>query len=198
MEPSLRIKLLKEVDFLKIGTDETGTYPLQFILETINSEDERIIAVDKIIPLFFELSYDKFGSHIVEKTLSKCKYSVIKEKLEVLIYDDVLKLACDANGIKILKFYAQTVYTNTDYNRLEKMVFENIGVLINSQYGNYLLQCIIENWDIKYSWKIINKYKTKLLQLVTQKYSSNVIEKLISTVGEVSAFKIIIIFLSNN
>lgn len=186
MEASLREKLLTDVDFFKIGKDETGTYPLQFILETINTEQERIIAINKILPIFYSLAYDKFGSHIVEKTLYKCKYSLIKEKLEGLINQDLMKLAIDSNGIKVLKFYTQTIYTNNDHHELEKVVFENIGVLINSQYGNYLLQCIIENWDIKYSWKIINKYRNKLLQLVTQKYSSNVVEKLISTVGEVS------------
>jgi hypothetical protein len=170
---------------MKVGVDETGTYPLQFILESMSTKEEKEIALNKILPLFMELSADKFGSHIVEKTLSSCEYLSIKQHCEDIILENMMKLACDPNGIKILKFYAQCVFQNNDHALLEIKIFDNINSLINSQFGNYLIQCIIENWSADYAWKIVNTFKKKLLQLVTQKYSSNVVEKLINCIGEV-------------
>lgn len=153
------------------------------------TQEEKEIALRKILPLFLQLSVDKFGSHIVEKTLSRCDYPSIKEQCESLILENMMKLACDPNGIKVLKFYAQSVFQNNDHLLLETKVFDNISSLINSQFGNYLIQCIIENWSVDYAWKIVNTFKKKLLQLVTQKYSSNVVEKLINCIGEVSQTK---------
>lgn len=150
------------------------------------TQEEKEIAMSKVLSMFLELSVDKFGSHIVEKTLSRCDYSYLKSNCQSLILDNLMKLACDPNGIKVLKFYAQSVFQNNDHALLEEKIFDNLGSLINSQFGNYLIQCIIENWSIDYSWKIVDTFKKKLLQLVTQKYSSNVIEKLINIAGEVS------------
>ena len=51
--------------------------------------------------------------------------------------------------------------------------------MIIHQYGNYVIQTIIENWDDNELDDIINQYKNKYIYLSKQKYSSNAIERII-------------------
>jgi hypothetical protein len=107
--------------------------------------------------------------------------------------DNFLQLVCNVNGIKIIKFIAVTTFAHNDYIDFEKIVFSNISSLINNQYGNYLIQCIIEKWPKEYAVKVSVVYMQRLNYLILQKFSSNVLEKLIIILGQVIFFILLIL-----
>ena len=51
--------------------------------------------------------------------------------------------------------------------------------LIIHPYGNYVIQELVESWDLFEVKKSLNLYKNKLTSLSMEKYSSNVMEKYI-------------------
>ena len=51
--------------------------------------------------------------------------------------------------------------------------------LIVHQYGNYVIQVIMENWEDRELEDIINLYKNKYVYLSNQKFSSNAMERII-------------------
>ena len=65
------------------------------------------------------------------------------------------------------------------HKKLKKIIYDNALNLIVHQYGNYVIQVIVENWDDNDLEDIINIYKDKYIYLSKQKYSSNVIERII-------------------
>ena len=174
-----RLKILSNLDFYEVGKDETGTYPLQYIIENLSTEEEINLTYSKIYPNFGKLCFDKFGSHIIEKVLKKTKYELINSLFQEKVKNHFLEYSLDANGIKVLKIFAVVLFNNKNEKEFESLLNVNLDYLINNQFGNYLIQCIIDNWSIEYSWKIANYFKGKYIILITQKFSSNVIEKLI-------------------
>ena len=175
----MKLKVLSNIDFLQISIDETGTYPLQSIVENINT------------PYFQELSLSKNGNHIVEKSLVNLSYDIMFNFYGTII-DNFISFSYDQYGIKIIKLFAISVANNLsnsikkkNFEIFEAKIFENIEKLINHEFGNYLIQVVIYNWKILYAWKIADYFENRLLELSMNKYSSNVLEKLISKLENV-------------
>lgn len=182
----MKLNLVKQLDVKSIATNEIGTYPLQSIIESQISEDEGNIIIDKIKPNFIELSMNKYSVHILEKALANRgmnTYSIFFTE----IVDNFLILSTNQYGVKLIKMFAVKVLEAKDYFHIfEKIAFENINKLINDEYGNYLIQTIIDYWHCSYSSKIISLYEGSLLSLSNKKYASNVIEKLLKKYEYVS------------
>lgn len=65
--------------------------------------------------------------------------------------------------------------------RLAKSLISHTKDIIGNQYGNYALQYILENGTLEYSYDVVKTIKGSIIKLCMQKYSSNVLEKLIKT-----------------
>ena len=186
MSLNSKLKLIRKIDFLKISKNETGTYPLQSIIESITSDQEKSLIMEKYKNYFKELSLDKYGNHIIEKSLFNLDFNRMIVFYDI-IKDNFLKFACNPFGIKIIKIYAKKIISNKLYfDNFESLVFTNLDKLINDEFGNYLIQVVIEYWNKSYSWKIVQLYENNLIDLSISKYSSNVIEKLIVILETVS------------
>ena len=61
----------------------------------------------------------------------------------------------------------------------KKKIYENTMNLIVHQYGNYVIQVIMENWDDNELEDIVNLCKDKYVYLSNQKFSSNAVERII-------------------
>ncbi len=135
--------------------------------------------IEKIIPHFIDLSLNKNSVHIIEKALINRGIDTYTLFFSQLI-DNFLLLSTNQYGIKLIKIYAVKLLESKDYfNIFEKVTFENINILINDEYGNYLIQTIIDYWHCSYSTKIVSLYEGNLLFLSNKKYASNIIEKLL-------------------
>lgn len=183
---SMKVKLLESIDFYLISTNDTGTYPLQSIVENSKTNEEKDMIIKKYSPHFLQLSLSKNGNHVIEKSLMNTTIEKALVFFDIVI-ENFITLACDQYGIKILKIFCHGMPKVDKYFDLfEEKVFTNIECLINHEFGNYLIQSVIDTWKIFFSWKIVEKYDKKLLNLSMNKYSSNVLEKLITKLETVS------------
>ena len=179
-----RIDLLKKIQnsIVRYSCDSVGTYPIQTIIENINSELEKVIIISKIKNHVEELIYDPFGCHVVERLLDCFEEGYISF-LYSYISDNFLKLSYNNNGICIIKKILTYTHKQNMINKIKQIVKENSNNLIRHPYGNFVIQVIVESWS-DYN-DIIKLYKNKFFELSLDKYASNVIERFIERDEEI-------------
>ena len=179
-----RIDFLKGIEksLIKLSSDSIGTYPIQTIIEHLNTKIEKMIVISAIKDRFEELIYDPFGCHVLEKLLI-CFEDEYVMFIYSYIFDKFLYLANNNNGICIIKKILTFTNKKNLHEKLKSIVIENALYLIQQSYGNFVIQIIIESWnDYK---DIIILFKGHFFKLSLEKYASNVIERCIEKDEEI-------------
>ena len=175
-----RIEFLTTIqnDLCTLAIDSTATYPIQGILEQLGSKNEKKIIYMGLKNSINSFSYNIYGTHVLEKMLSYFEDEFIQEIIE-FVYNNFINLAYHINGICIVKKLLLMTHKKELHQKLKKVVYDNALNLIVHPYGNYVIQVIVENWDDNELVDILEKYKGKYVSLSLQKYSSNVLERII-------------------
>ena len=179
-----RIDFLKGIEksLIKLSSDSIGTYPIQTIIEHLNTKFEKNIIISAIKDRFEELIYDPFGCHVLEKLLV-CFEDEYVMFIYSYIFDNFLTLANNNNGICIIKKILTFTNKKRLHEKLKSIVKENALYLIQQSYGNFVIQVIVESWnDYK---DIIVLFKGHFFNLSFEKYASNVIERCIEKDEEI-------------
>ena len=163
--------------FVKLSTNIIGTYPIQGIIELITSKNEKKIIVNAIKDSLIELCYDKFGTHILEKIIS-CFENEYIEFIFDFVEKNFLLLSNHINGICIVKKIVSYLNKKDIHEKIKKIINDNAINLIQHPYGNYVIQTLIDYWEIDEILQITLNFKNKFTFLSNLKYSSNVVEKL--------------------
>jgi hypothetical protein len=175
-----RIEYLNVIqkDLKYLAIDIIATYPIQGIIEQLGSKAEKKIIHLGIKDSIVSFCYNVYGTHVLEKILSYFEDEYHKEIIEN-ICDNFIELAYNMNGICLVKKILLMTHKKELHIRLKKLVYDNALNLIVHQYGNYAVQIIIENWDEKDLEEILELYRNKYVFLTNQKFSSNVIERIL-------------------
>ena len=179
-----RIDFLKciEKSLIKLSSDSIGTYPIQNIIEHLNTKVEKMIIILAIKDRFEDLIYNPFGCHVIEKLLI-CFEDEYVMFIYSYIFDNFLYLANNNNGICVIKKILTFIHKKDLHEKLKSIVIENSLYLIQQSYGNFVIQTIIESWnDYK---DIIKLFKGHFFKLSLEKYASNVIERCIEKNEEI-------------
>ena len=161
-----------------LAIDITGTYPIQGIIEQLGSKAEKKIIYLGIKDYIDIFCYNIYGTHVLEKMLSYFEDEFAKETIDY-VYNNFIDLSYHINGICIVKKLLLMTHKKDLHQKLKTKIIDNALNLIVHQYGNYVIQVIVENWDDNDLEDIINLYKDKYIYLSKQKYSSNVVERII-------------------
>ena len=173
-----RLEFLQTIEqsLIKLSLDSIGTYPIQSIIEHLNSKNEKNIIISGIKENFERLIYDTFGCHVLEKLLT-CFEDEYINFIYNYIVDNFLNLTNNSNGIYIIKKILTFTQKKNLHEKLKTIVQKNIIFLIKQLYGNFVIQVIIEAWD---DYKdITDLLKGNYFELSFEKYASNVIERCI-------------------
>ena len=171
-----RVDLLKGIEnsIVKLSSDGVGTYTIQTIIEHVGSKNEKIIIVNALKDHIKELSFDPFGSHVLERLLTYFEEEYISF-IYTYVVNNFLELASDNNGIVIIKKILVFTHKKDLHDKIKNIVKENALALIKHPYANLVIQVIIESWpDFK---DILVMYKGKYFSLSLEKYASNVVER---------------------
>ena len=161
-----------------LAIDVTATYPIQGIIEQLGSNAEKNLIYLGIKDYINIFCYNIYGTHVLEKILSYFEDKFIQEIID-FVYSNFLDLAYHINGICIVKKLILMTHKKELHEKIKKKIYENTLNLIVHQYGNYVIQVIMENWESNELDDIVNLCKDKYLFLSNQKYSSNVVERII-------------------
>ena len=148
-EKSQRIKVLKELSntLSEDCIDEYGTHPIQTLIELAESEDEY-----KLLLLSFN-DYNKIlraalsqnGTYVIQKLIRHIpeKYRM---EFNLIFVKFVCILSMDMYGVcTVIKFIN---YTKNEIieKQLLNLILTNFVNISENQYGNYLVQNIMEQW----------------------------------------------------
>ena len=175
-----RIEFLTSIqnDLSSLGIDFIATYPIQGIIEQLGSKAEKKIIYMGIKDSINVYCYNVYGTHILEKILSYFEEEFIGEIIEY-VYNNFIDLSFHINGICIVKKLLLMTHKKDLHNKIKKIIYDNAIDLIVHQYGNYVIQTIVENWDDNELEDILNLYKNKYIYLSKKKFSSNAIERIL-------------------
>ena len=165
-------------DLGMLAIDVTATYPIQGIIEQLGSNAEKNIIYLGIKEYINIFCYNIYGTHVLEKMLSYFEDKFIQEIIDY-VYNNFMELACHINGICIVKKLILMIHKKELHEKVKKKIYENTMNLIVHQYGNYVIQVIMENWDDNELEDIVNLCKDKYVYLSNQKFSSNAVERII-------------------
>ena len=174
-----RINIIKAIkdSFASISIDIYGTHSIQTLIEIKNTSLEEQILLSYINnTVFLELAYDVNGTHVMQKMISTIKESN-REKINTLVFDNITLLLSDANGVCVVKKFINGNCDFTYRHKLLEYMKLHCIEIIQSSYGNYVVQHVLDEWGVVYTKEIVDIILDNIVSLSMQKFSSNVIEK---------------------
>ena len=173
----LIIEYIKE-DFVTIAFDYSGTHVLQTLLDMIKTPEEEIILLNSIKGKELKMAFDINATHVLQKMISIIN-ETRRNEINIIIINNIKILSLDVNGICLVKKFIEYTYITENKDKIIKTLTDNCIEISQSPYGNYVIQFIIEEWGIIKCEPIVNIIINNICSLSIQKYSSNVIEKII-------------------
>eukprot|EP00347_Sterkiella_histriomuscorum_P003327 403364711 len=175
-----RLVILTELrpNLYKISCDKKGTHSMQCMIDMINMPEEQHEIQEGVVNHILDMAYDINANHVLQKIMVCFK----EEKLD-FIYQPIMKyfieLSMDQNGLCVIKKLIGKITNEDKILEIQHLLAEHAVKLVQNPYGNYAVQQAIEVWDVRYCEPIFEKLEDHLMQLSVQKFSSNVIEKIL-------------------
>lgn len=171
--------------FVKLSFDNVGTFPIQGIIEQVNSNYEKKMIISLVKNCLSLFCYNSSGSHVIEKIIS-----CFEDEYTQFIFDfgiqNFIDLSKDSSGICVIKKIIIIQKEKTQYfDQIKKIIIDNLQILINHQFGNQVIQTAIQYWGDENVEIILKLIQNNYAALSMGKYSSNVIEKCIEKKEEI-------------
>ncbi|CAI4454562.1 CQS_1a_G0017520.mRNA.1.CDS.1 [Saccharomyces cerevisiae] len=189
---------LRDLDYIKLATDQFGCRFLQKKLETPSESNMvRDLMYEQIKPFFLDLILDPFGNYLVQKL---CDYLTAEQKTLLIqtIYPNVFQISINQYGTRSLQKIIDTVDNEVQIDLIIKgfsqefTSIEQVVTLINDLNGNHVIQkCIFKFSPSKFGF-IIDAIveQNNIITISTHKHGCCVLQKLLSVCTLQQIFKI--------
>jgi hypothetical protein len=162
-------------DIHRIVEHQNGCRVLQkFIENTIPVNVDQLFQSLKSI--LISLSYSANGNHIVQRFIELLPFRL--QEIVAQLEPQVTKLVIDNCGCRVIQRLFEQ-YNITDLRPLVDQVMQCAGDLAMNQYGNYVVQNILESGPDEDVTQLIQAFTGRFYQFSMHKFASNVIEKCI-------------------
>ena len=185
-----RIKILNGIknNFIKITKDCSGNHCIQTLIDYINSNEEENIIKNLIINNLIELSLGNNSNHVIQKLISGM-FEKKRDYLINFILQNFFLLSLNLNGAAVAKKFISELKDEKMIKFLILQIEKNYFKMCEDQYANYVIQYAIEIFGYSACKNIINSILNNILIFAIEKYSSNVIDKVIIEVKENAPFE---------
>jgi len=180
-------------DFFRLANEVHGTRAVQKFVEEAVRRNRADAVVECLRPNLEPLSRSITGFHVIVKLLEKLPLLKCEEILAVLCKDadSVVALGIDQWGCCVLKTCVDTAQ-GARADLIHQAIIESSLLLIQDAYGNYVVQHLLQSDDKQVVLpQMIEKLKDHMLELCQQKFSSNVLEKLLTTASDQHCLRLI-------
>ncbi|KAF9005672.1 armadillo-type protein [Cyathus striatus] len=150
-----------------------GCRVVQKAIENILPEQQSLL-VRQIEPHVLRCVKDSNGNHVVQKLVER----VSAERLGFIyaFRGNVYDLATHPYGCRVLQRCLEHLPEEQTQSLMEE-VLANAHKLMTDQFGNYVMQFILEHGKAKDKALVISKLRGQLLYMSRHKFASNVCEK---------------------
>merc|ERR1711957_778491 len=129
------------------------------------------------------MSTDTNATHVIQRIITKVNEENRKE-IHGAIIKNFKNLIINPNGICVLKKFIlankSLVIKKEIFEEIKKDCFE----IIRNPFGNYIIQFVIDEWQEIYCKDIFYFVMNNLKDLIVEKFSSKVIQKIVELIGK--------------
>ena len=176
--------------FIEISKDSCGTFSVQALLNEISSINEEQEILNCIKGHEMEMAFNINATYVLQKIVLLFP-DIHRIYLNEIILNNFKELCLDNNGICLIKNFIKTNTLINNKIRINDEIIKNFVVLVESPFGNYGIQYLMDNWNKNELNDIKKKILENIYKLSVQQYSSNVVEKGIEIFDEESREQII-------
>jgi len=187
-------------EMLSLSLQMYGCRVVQKALETLDDE-----AMSRLVQEFrgnvVTCIHDQNGNHVIQKCVevlsnkAKRGNATAASEMEFIIndvLDDTASLSCHPYGCRVLQRILEHCLLPQQFRALDE-ILECHGDLLDDQYGNYVIQHVLQFGRDSDRESILNLVvQGGLLTLSRQKFASNVVEKLLKYGSPIQRNKIVI------
>lgn len=174
-----RFKIVEKVSphLVSIAKNMHGTRAVQKLIECLKAPQQIELIKRALSNHVVELIQDLNGNHVIQRCLNR-----LSSKDNQFIYDAVTKgdncvqVATHRHGCCVLQRCIDHASDNQKMQLIQEIIL-NALALVQDAYGNYVVQYILDLPFPDLVDRLARSFSKHIVQLSTQKFSSNVVEK---------------------
>ncbi|KAE9620477.1 putative armadillo-like helical, nucleic acid binding NABP, pumilio, RNA binding protein [Lupinus albus] len=181
--PSQRRELAKELvgHVLNLSLQMYGCRVIQKAIEVVDL-DQKIEMVQELEGNIIRCVRDQNGNHVIQK----CIECVPEDAIQFIVstfFDQVVTLSTHPYGCRVIQRVLEHCIDPTTQQKVMDEVLGAVSMLAQDQYGNYVVQHVLEHGKPHERSAIIKELAGNIVQMSQQKFASNVVEKCLSFGG---------------
>ncbi|XP_038977275.1 putative pumilio homolog 8, chloroplastic [Phoenix dactylifera] len=181
-------------ELIRISLNTHGTRAVQKLIETLKTPPQIALVISALQPGFLDLIKDLNGNHVVQR----CLQSLAPEDNKFIFdaaAEHCVDIATHRHGCCVLQRCIGHA-TGEHQAKLVAEISANGLFLAQDAFGNYVVQYILDLKSPSATATLASQFKGHYVNLSTQKFSSNVVEKCLKVFGEEYRAQIIVELLS--
>ncbi|KAK3007369.1 hypothetical protein RJ639_016045, partial [Escallonia herrerae] len=166
-------KLLGHV--LNLSLQMYGCRVIQKAIEVVDL-DQKIKMVEELDGHVMRCVRDQNGNHVIQK----CIECVPEEHIQFIVStfcDQVVTLSTHPYGCRVIQRVLEHCMDPKTQSKVMDEILGSVSMLAQDQYGNYVIQHVLEHGKPDERSTIIQELAGKIVQMSQQKFASNVVEK---------------------
>ncbi|KAL5567556.1 hypothetical protein UlMin_024131 [Ulmus minor] len=160
---------------LTLSLQMYGCRVIQKAIEVVNL-DQQTKMVTELDGHIMRCVRDQNGNHVIQK----CIECVPEDAIQFIVstfYDQVVTLSTHPYGCRVIQRVLEHCHDPKTQQIMMDEILLSVCMLAQDQYGNYVVQHVLEHGKPDERTAIIKKLTGQIVQMSQQKFASNVIEK---------------------
>ncbi|KAH9609757.1 hypothetical protein KSS87_012747, partial [Heliosperma pusillum] len=174
---------------LNLSLQMYGCRVIQKAIEVVDV-DQKISMVHELDGHIMRCVRDQNGNHVIQK----CIECVPEEYIQFIVetfFDQVVTLSTHPYGCRVIQRVLEHCKDPITQSKVMDEVLGSVSMLAQDQYGNYVIQHVLEHGEPHERTAIIKELAGRIVIMSQQKFASNVVEKCLSF-GDVEEREILV------
>ncbi|XP_052180115.1 pumilio homolog 2-like [Diospyros lotus] len=174
---------------LTLSLQMYGCRVIQKAIEVVDL-DQKIKMVEELDGHVMRCVRDQNGNHVIQK----CIECVPEEQIQFIVstfFDQVVTLSTHPYGCRVVQRILEHCLDPKTQDKVMDEILGSVSMLAQDQYGNYVVQHVLEHGKPHERSSIIKELAGKIVQMSQQKFASNVVEKCL-TFGDPSERQLLV------
>ncbi|XP_030504152.2 pumilio homolog 2 [Cannabis sativa] len=166
---------------LTLSLQMYGCRVIQKAIEVVDL-DQKIKMVKELDGNIMRCVRDQNGNHVIQK----CIECVPEDAIQFIVstfYDQVVTLSTHPYGCRVIQRVLEHCEDPTTQSKVMDEILGAVSMLAQDQYGNYVVQHVLEHGKPHERSAIIKELAGKIVIMSQQKFASNVVEKCLTFGG---------------
>ncbi|KAL1217177.1 Pumilio-like protein 2 [Cardamine amara subsp. amara] len=181
--PSQRRELAEKLfsNVLPLSLQMYGCRVIQKAIEVVDV-NQKIKMVKELDGNVMRCVRDQNGNHVIQK----CIECVPEENIEFIIstfFGQVVTLSTHPYGCRVIQRVLEHCHNPDTQSKVMEEILSTVSMLAQDQYGNYVIQHVLEHGKPEERAWIIKELAGKIVLMSQQKFASNVVEKCLAFGG---------------